>query len=238
MSSAPKPLLATTSLPQAVYEALRARIVTTLEAPGTLFTETAIAEHYGVARPTAKAALERLVSEGLLTRRAHHAAQVPQLSRDDIDDLYWNRAILEDAAVRDLARASRVPTTALSIHRDLTEHARLDDRAAFARADLDFHRALVVAQASPRLARMHNLLMGEIELCIGQVQSRQLMRAEDIIGQHHAILDAIAAGDVRLSARLTREHIVNARDSLVQTFTRDHAANTQTAQSNPPEVPR
>ena len=76
--------LKTTSLPQAVYAVLRESIVTTADPPGTLFTETAIAERYGVARPTAKAALERLVSEGLLTRRAHHAAQVPQLSRDDI----------------------------------------------------------------------------------------------------------------------------------------------------------
>lgn len=223
MLSPPPLTLKTTSLPQAVYAVLRESIVTTADPPGTLFTETAIAERYGVARPTAKAALERLVSEGLLTRRAHHAAQVPQLSRDDIRDLFCNRAILEEAALRNLALDSPLPMAALAIHRELLQHVLTHDRAALARSDLDFHRALVLAQHSPRLAKMHGLLMGEIELCIGQVQSHQLMKPSDVVEQHQGILDAVAAGDVALSGRLTREHIFTARDRLLRRFDRDHA---------------
>ncbi|MET4783222.1 FCD domain-containing protein [Glaciihabitans sp. UYNi722] len=218
MSSALRTLLKTTSVSQAVYDALRESIVTTAEAPGSLLTETAIATRFGVARPTAKAALERLVSEGLLIRRPHHAAQVPQLTRDDIQDLYTNRATLEEAAVRNLAFDGTVPTEALIIHRQLIEHVRDDNRPALARADLDFHRALVLAQHSPRLAKMHGLLMGEIELCIGQVQSHRLMRPDDIAEQHQGILDAVAAGTMPLAGRLTREHITTARDRLLEHF--------------------
>ncbi|MFM9919529.1 GntR family transcriptional regulator [Lacisediminihabitans sp. H27-G8] len=213
--------LKTTSLPEAVYDALRESIVTVVDRPGTLLTETAVAERYSVARPTAKAALERLVSEGLLSRRAHHAAQVPELSRDDIQDLYSNRAILEEAAVQHLAADSVVPVAALAVHRELLEHVRTDDRAALARTDLDFHRQLVLAQHSPRLAKMHGLLMGEIELCIGQVQSHQLIRPSDVALQHQGILDAVAAGDGALASRLTREHIEGARDRLLQKYDRE-----------------
>ena len=216
--SSPGSALKTTSLPEAVYDALRESIVTMVDSPGAILTETAVAERYGVARPTAKAALERLVSEGLLSRRAHHAAQVPQLSRDDIQDLYSNRAILEEAALQNLAADAVVPIAALAVHRELLEHVRTDDRAALARTDLDFHRQLVLAQHSPRLAKMHGLLMGEIELCIGQVQSHRLIRPSDVAHQHQGILDAVAAADVALAGRLTREHIEGARDRLLQKY--------------------
>ncbi|WP_394770681.1 GntR family transcriptional regulator [Lacisediminihabitans sp.] len=214
--------LKTTSLPEAVYEALRESIVTGSAAPGSLLTETAIALQYGVARPTAKAALERLVSEGLLTRQAHHAARVPQLDRDDIVDLYANRALIEEAALHNLAMAGAVPPTALALQRQLEEHVANDDRAALARTDIDFHRALVLAQQSPRLGRLHSLIMGEIELCIGQVQAHQLIRPSDVAQQHQGILDAVAVGDIALAGRLTREHIFNARDRLLRKFDDDH----------------
>lgn len=210
--------LKTTSLPEAVYGALRESIVTMVDRPGTVLTETAVAERYEVARPTAKAALERLVSEGLLNRRPHHAAQVPEFSREDIQDLYSNRAILEGAALHNLADDAVVPLAAMSVHRELLEHVRTDDRAALARTDLDFHRQLVLAQHSPRLAKMHGLLMGEIELCIGQVQSHQLIRPSEVAEQHQGILDAVAAGDATLASRLTREHIEGARDRLLQKY--------------------
>lgn len=217
--------LRTTSLPEAVYEALRGSIVTGTVAPGSLMTETAIAVHYEVARPTAKAALERLVGEGLLTRQAHRAARVPELDRDDIVDLYSNRALIEEAALHNLAVTAAVPPTALALHRELLEHAANDDRAALARTDIDFHRALVVAQHSPRLSRMHSLIMGEIEICIGQVQAHQLIRAADVAEQHQGILDAVAVGDVALAGRLTREHIFNARDRLLRKYDDDHTGS-------------
>ncbi len=218
MSSPVSVPLKTTSVPEAVYEALRQSIVTTVETPGSLLTETAIATRFGVARPTAKAALERLVSEGLLTRRAHHAAQVPLLTREDIQDLYTNRAVLEEAALRNLAFGGTVPPESLALHQQLLEHVRSDDRAALARDDIAFHRSLVLAQHSPRLARLHGLLMGEIELCIGQVQSFRLMQPDDIAEQHQGILDAVAAGSLSLAGRLSREHIFIARDRLLRHF--------------------
>lgn len=216
--------LKTTSLPEAVYDALRESIVSMVDRPGALLTESAVAERYGVARPTAKAALQRLVSEGLLSRRAHHAAQVPELSRDDIQDLYSNRVILEEVALHNLAADGVVPAAAIVVHQELLEHVRTDDRAALARADLDFHRQLVLAQYSPRLAKMHGLLMGEIELCIGQVQSHRLLRPADVALQHQGILDAVAAGDAPLAARLIRAHIEGARDRLLQKFDSESSA--------------
>jgi DNA-binding GntR family transcriptional regulator len=214
--------LKTTSVPDAVYEAVREGIIGVELEPGSLVTETALALRYGVARPTAKAAIERLVTEGLLRRQAHKAARVPELSRSDLEEVYATRALIEEAALRSLAAHSRIPTAAQAAHNDLVAHSGNGDYAALARDDIAFHRALVLGQDSARLARMHDLIMGEVELCIGQVQSYHLMRPAEIVDQHQGILDAVAAGDPERAGRLTREHITGARDRLLAKYDSNH----------------
>jgi DNA-binding GntR family transcriptional regulator len=203
--------------PDAIYTAVRDAILDGTSAPGTALTESAIAMRYGVARPTAKLALERLVADGLLRREAHQAARVPELTRDDVRDLFDNRAVVEAAAAATLARAGAVPLAAIAAQRALREHA--DD---FAHDDITFHRALVAGQTSPRLARMHALLMGEVELCIGQVQAHHLLDAATVAQQHQRILDAIVAGDPAAADRLTRQHIEGARDALLAHYDQTH----------------
>lgn len=193
----------------AVADRLREDILNQVEPAGTTITESAVALRFSVARPTARQAIDKLVAYGLLQREAHHAARVPVLDRDDIIDLFDNRAVIEAAAMENLARTGDVPSEALAAHRALVASDE------FARHDIDFHRALVGGQSSPRLARMHALLMGEIELCIAQVQAAQLLSSSAVARQHQAILDAIVAGDVPAASRLTRSHIVGARDVLL-----------------------
>ena len=223
--------LAVTRVPDAVYEALRESILAQREEPGAAVTEQAIADRFGVARPTAKVALERLVADGLLRRTAHKTARVPELSRDDIVDLYANRAIVEEAALRTLASDGVVPIAAIAAQRMLAEAATTTATSALgatvptalARADIAVHRALVEAQRSPRLARLHALLMGEIELCTGQVLAHRLLDLDDVVAQHQGILDAVAAGDPALAGALTRAHIEGARDRLLARYDSQHA---------------
>ncbi|MCU1412944.1 MAG: GntR family transcriptional regulator [Microbacteriaceae bacterium] len=198
--------------PDAIYGELRQRILSLTEAPGSTVTESAVALRFGVARPTAKLAIERLVADGLLRRESHRAARVPDLTRDDIVDLFENRAIIEGSAVGRLAVAGAIPSAALDAHRELRS---LHDDEVFAALDIEFHRGLVAGQPSQRLARMHALLMGEIELAIAQVQANHLFTATEVARQHQGILDAVTAGDAELAERLTREHITDSRDRLV-----------------------
>lgn len=207
-------------LPDTIYESLRGGILEQRDAPGATITESAVALRYGVARPTAKIAIERLVAEGLLRREAHKTARVPSLGRDDILDLFENRATVEAAAIAALAQGGAIPAAALDAHRALLSRAGAE--ASFAQEDIAFHRALVAGQPSPRLARMHALLMGEIELCIGQVQAHRLLTARAVASQHQGILDAVTAGDTVLAERLTREHIVGTRERLLAHYDSTH----------------
>jgi DNA-binding GntR family transcriptional regulator len=204
------------TMPDAIFETLRARIIDQSEPPGSALTESAVALRFGVARPTAKLALERLVAEGLLRREPHRAARVPELTRDDIRDLFETRTLIETAAIGALAEGGAIPWGALAAHRDLLAAARAD--APFAAADAAFHRALVSASPRTRLARMHAALMGEIELCIGQVQAHHLMAGAEVAAQHQRILDAVTAGDRVAAADLTRAHIDAARHALLSHY--------------------
>jgi DNA-binding GntR family transcriptional regulator len=201
------------TMPDAIFETLRARIIDQSEPPGSTLTESAVALRFGVARPTAKLALERLVAEGLLRREAHRAARVPELDRDDIADLFATRRLIESAAVAALAAGGALPAAALDAHRELLAVAPRG--GAFAGADAAFHRALVAGSPSPRLARMHGALMGEIELCIGQVQAHHLLDVADVVAQHQRILDAVLAGDPSAAAELAAAHIDAAGAALL-----------------------
>lgn len=196
-------------IPDTIAASLRASILAQQDAPGATITESAVALRFGVARPTARIAIERLVADGILRREAHRAARVPEFDRDDIIDLYDNRLLLEVAAMESLATAGTIPAEALSAHREFAQ-------THLAGADIAFHRALVAGQPSARLARLHGLLLGEIELCIGQVVSAALIPPDTIAAQHQQILDAVIAGDSHGAAELTRAHIVGSREAILQ----------------------
>jgi DNA-binding GntR family transcriptional regulator len=208
------------TVPDAIVGELRARIIEQVEAPGSTITESAVALRFGVARPTARLAIERLVADGLLRREAHRAARVPELSRDDIVDLFATRRLIESAALGALATAGTIPADALAAHRGLLEVARVD--GGFAAADADFHRSLVAGQSSPRLARLHATLMGEIELCIGQVQAHHLVAVTDVVAQHQGILDAVIAGDATAAAERAGAHVDQTRAALLAHYDATH----------------
>ena len=145
---------------------------------------------------------------------------MPELDRDDIADLFATRRLIESAAVASLAAGGAIPTDALAAHRELLAVAPTG--GAFAGADAAFHRALVAGSPSPRLARMHGSLMGEIELCIGQVQAHLLLDVTDVAAQHQRILDAVTAGDQTAAADLARAHIDAAGAALLTHYDETH----------------
>jgi DNA-binding GntR family transcriptional regulator len=207
--------LQTTTIVDAVEDGLRRRILAGTELPGGTVTELAVAELFGVGRPTAKAAVDRLVADGLLIRDGRRGCTVPTLGRDDIVDLYESRLLVEQAVHSRLAGRSSAPTTAHLANASLRHAAGIGDATRVVAADVDFHLALVEADGSPRLRRMHSTLMAEAHFFMTQVQANQLLRADVIAEEHEKILDLIASGDVEAVVAATAFHLHHARDKLL-----------------------
>lgn len=210
--------LAVHSLVDALADSLRESVLTEL-APGALVGESAVARKYEVARPTAKAAIERLVQEGLLRRDAHRSARVPVLNAEDITDLYFSRTCIESTVMRRLAATSAAPEAAQQAIRDLLDATTPGPLSALVEPDIRFHRILVDALGSPRLSRMHEGMMAEMRLCMTQVQANRLLDPKIIVAEHTAILEAITDGDSeRASAALT-DHLDRACQLLIDYLT-------------------
>ena len=201
------------SITDALADALRERILNGEVAGGTLLPEVDVATSYGVARPTAKAAIERLVVEGLLRRDAHKTARVPRFTVDDIDDLYRSREAIERDVVRTLASRGQVPTEALTALRAIQDVGNLSTVEIVA-PDVAFHTALVDALRLRRLSRLYGSLMGEMRLCMAQVQSYNLLSADVIAREHGDILAAIQSGDPERAAESLTAHLERARTAL------------------------
>lgn len=204
------------SLVDALHSAIRERILSGALPPGTPLTENELATHYSVARPTAKAAVERLVHDGLLRRATNKTARVPVLDADDIRDLYYTREFLEREVVVTLAKKKLVPEEARVFVKELREVGPDPVVTKVVGPDIKFHLSLVNAIDSPRLMRLYRSIMGELHLCMAQVQTNQLLSPEDIADEHVAIVEAIEVGDRRRAVHAMKEHLDRARVLLVR----------------------
>ena len=202
------------SLIDSLQAALRGKILTGEIPGGTRLTEMDVASQYSVSRPSAKAAVERLVHDGLLQRSTNKTARVPILGLDDIRDLYYARGMLEREVMAELARHKHVPHSATTSLDQLRSLVDAPDLPAVVEADIAFHRALVNALQSRRMTRLYESLAGEVHLCMAQVQAHHLVHPSHIVEEHEAILDAIAAGDVERAVREITEHLDRASKVL------------------------
>ena len=204
------------SLADVLYESLRKRIVNGDIEPGEKLTEIRVATEYSVARPTAKACLERLVALGVLRRSAHKSAVVPELGREDILDVFRAREAVEGFAVGILAGERNVPAEATRAQAAIELAAREQDFPAQVEADIRFHTALVEATASPRLLKMHELIIGEVQITMGRARAHAATQPSKIVAEHAAILSAIAGGRLEQAEAALLRHIHRARDRLVR----------------------
>ena len=209
--------LQTRSVVDAVYDELRADILGGDAVPGTRITELSVAGQFDVARPTAKAAIERLLSEGLLVR-AHRGSgtKVPIFDRDDIVDLYSTRIVIETAAHLALAAMGGDLSMAAAHIHELDRAADANDPIGVVSADVTFHRALVTATNSARLSRFHEMLMAEAQLCMSQVQAHQLLSARQISSEHGDIVKAIEGRDPERITTTTQDHLRRAQRKLLE----------------------
>jgi DNA-binding GntR family transcriptional regulator len=203
------------SLVDAVSRAMRKRILSGELAQGTAVTENAVATEYSVARPTAKAAVERLVHDGLLRRVANKTARVPVLGLDEVRDLYFSRGLIERSAMQALAGRGVVAESARSALDQFDAAAARSDLPQVVESDIAFHRALVDSLGSPRLSRLYVSLMGEFHLCMAQVQLHELLNPKTIATEHAAIVAAVEARDPERAVAEIDAHLHNASKRIV-----------------------
>ena len=202
------------SIVEAVASDLRGRIFSGELASSQALTETDVAGSYEVARPTAKAAIEKLVAEGLLVRGVHKTARVADLGPESVRDIYLARAYLESEVLRRLAAGRTVPAGAVQANQEiaaLKTGAPLD----VVEPDMRFHSSLIDAVGNERISKMYSSLVAEVRRCMSRVQSLHLLDTALIQAEHQKLLELIEAGQGEEAALLLDQHLGRARERLV-----------------------
>jgi DNA-binding GntR family transcriptional regulator len=208
------------TLHERVYEELVRLIANASLAPGTLLDEQSLADRLGVSRTPLRAAIARLVQEGLVVTSPYRGAFVRRFSAKEIDDLYEVRVALEQLAVRRAAErigADQLAAVAAVVAECEAAFARGDVAAGNA-ADAEFHRLLVSAADNPALLEVIDGLRLRIAglraIVTADLPERRRGRREHGSNRRQ-IVQALRRRDGEAAARLMAEHIEPVRRSVL-----------------------
>lgn len=195
-----------TQLPahEAVYRALRTRIMHGGMGPGEALTVRGLGQEFGVSMTPAREAIRRLIAEGALTPSASGRVTTPELTNERLEELASIRALLEpELAARALPRAHNALIERLFVYNTgVNEMIVKDNATGYVKANLEFHRTLYLrAQAPAMLALLETVWLQAGPTMRSLYQRLQRERAAD---NHIKIIGALKAGDepgLRLAIR-------------------------------------
>ena len=201
-----------------VTERLRADIISGVYQPGEQLNEALIARQFGISRGPLREAMQRLIQDGLLLSMPHRGVFVPELTDEDLTDIYFAREAIETAALRRImASGKAVEVTQLLRNEIEMMIAALerDDWSEVVDHDLHFHTQLVNAAQSGRLSRMYSVLIDETRLCLHMLVSGFIGR-KDFVEKHIALADRLAVEDSPGALEAIRNHLNEPLKSLAQ----------------------
>ena len=194
-----------------VYYRLREDILNGKYPPGDALRESHISQELGVSRTPVREAIRQLELEGLISVYPHRGAVVTGISEKDIRDIYVIRSHLEGMAA--LWAAENISNEQFQELKDIVElmdfYTSRHSLEKLVGLDSRFHQVIYEASASNPL---HHVL-SSFHYFVQRARSASLStpgRAELVVLEHKAILDALAAGDGPRAQRCINEHVKNA----------------------------
>lgn len=198
-----RPALATV-----VADRIRDAIVFGELALGEAISEERLAAKFGVSRTPVREALSLLQLQGLVDVRPQRGSFVFQPSEADIAALCQFRAMVETGALKLAFANDRVGMlAALQAAEDAMLQAEAaNDWVAAARADADFHAAILRHCGNLVFAQAYDLIAGRIGAA--RFFARKSSRSKRGTGaEHRAIIKAFARGDVDGAMSALTDHI-------------------------------
>jgi len=192
------------------YAKIRAHVLSGAARPNEQLTEDQLAQIAGVSRTPVREAVRRLEDELLLVRSDTKRLFVADWSRDDIEEMFALRQMLEcHAAERAAERLTRAQIAAMeAINRTLKDAIELPspDVAQFLDANRAFHEAVIEAAQSPRLGQMlAKLVEAPVVLRTARTYSPEDLRQS--ARDHDELIASFAARDPDWARAVMGSHL-------------------------------
>lgn len=225
-------LIVTQRLSDQLADVLAARVADRTLRPGDrLPTEQQLALTHGVSRTVVREAVHQLKSRGLLRSRQGSGVFVAEAAAQQ--PLSFDATVLESMTavvqVVEVRRALEGEIAALAAERatpavvaGLRRALKALDAAVAAGGDgvaedLAFHRAIAQATGNPQFQRLLGFLEQYLREAMRVTRGNEARRqdfAEAVRAEHHALVDAIAAGDAVAARRAAVRHMQRAASRL------------------------
>ncbi|NYI06230.1 GntR family transcriptional regulator [Allostreptomyces psammosilenae] len=190
------------------YAFLKETVLPDPAAQGHFLSEQEVADRVGVSRTPVREAFLLLAAEDLIQLVPKRGAYIAPLSGREISELMELRGVVESYAAERLIRLGRVPHAELE---ELLERQRTlvdaDQAKEFITCDHRFH-AVMVASVGNELLTKHYEGLRSRQIRAGIVAlHRSAGRHDDVLREHRAIMDALAAGDVDAARTAIADHL-------------------------------
>jgi DNA-binding GntR family transcriptional regulator len=181
---------------------------------GSRLDQNALASELGISTIPVREALRRLEAEGLVEISPRRGAFVATISTDEMIEIYKIREVLDVLAVgeavprmtdHDLRQveAVLVELEEATLAHDLDRTLLLNRR---------FHNTIYTAAGMPRLLQTISNLTDRYSIYNKVYIPRH---SEHSTREHREIFEACRVRDVRRAVELTREHLVRARQQMI-----------------------
>jgi len=203
-----------------VYEDLKSAILSGHYTPGEKLAEEHLAETLGVSRTPVREALHKLESEGLIRPRKKRGFNVSRDTKEDVEELFELRSILEGHTLRVISRIiSEEILSELNESIQKAEEALRRNRIEEVfKWNTRFHDTLHELVADK--TRLHQLIVN-IRKYVLRYRKDTLQYPDGgrrAVEGHKKILLALRLKDPELCERVMREHIKEAMEDAIQSL--------------------
>lgn len=208
----PGQTISTSSYREQASRIIRAQIVSGRLEPGSMHSIREISENLQVSITPVREALHDLAKDGLIEMKRNRGFLVKTPSSKELDDIVQLRAMLEVAAVREIAAGGLVEDFAelRRLCRQTEVFAEAGEWDGFLDTDREFHLTLLEALGNPKLVELVGSLRDQSRL----FGLDRLAGTEQIIRstrEHAVLLEAIEAGEAEKAADVMSGHLGHVR---------------------------
>ena len=207
------------SLGQHVFDSLKQAIIRGNIAPGEWLVESHIAQMLGISRTPVREAIHKLERERLIERQPRGGFTVLGLNREDIEETFGIRGVLEGYAAR-LATIKHEPAELVALEQKVEDFQKCLSRQqmdALPVINTEFHDLLYALSKSPRLIHMINGLSDQIYR-FREIILKDPAFAEISHEDHRQMLKFMRKRDADGVEMLVREHIRRGQEVVLKDF--------------------
>ncbi len=194
------------------YQAIKTGILEGKLVGGEIYSELDLADSFGISRTPVREAFLRLAAENLIIFHPRKGISVNYFSKEDIENLFELRQAIEEAAANKIV-GNLSKDQVQSIQETIKQQEaciKAYDENIFLEIDRKFHLFFVEISGNRFMVQTYNNIRDYITIPAREAL-RKKGRAEEVLSEHKAIVQAMAGGDAERTKEAIKIHLINSK---------------------------